>query len=88
MASADRVSAPGRYSGWTERLHDAWQRTSFYVEARDHVKLAMDLYRPVSSGEMVTDPYPVVWVHTPYQRGVPGPGGTVMLAGSPYADPA
>lgn len=86
-AEEERVSSPGRYAGWSPRLYDSWQRTSFHVPVRDGTRLAVDLYRPVKDGQPVATPYPVVWMHTPYQRGVRAPDGSVQRTGSNYMEP-
>lgn len=66
----DPVSAPGRYRGYSEPIYpDGHQLSSQYVAMRDGVELAMDLYRPKQAdGSVVTEPLPVVWMHTPYNR--------------------
>ena len=74
MSTTTRVSSPGRYEGYAERIYESWQRSSFYVEVRDGTKLAVDLYRPVSDGSPSQTAHPVIWIHTAYQRGMLGPG--------------
>lgn len=69
------------------RLYEAWQRSSFHVAVRDGTRLAVDLYRPTLNGEVVQTPHPVVWRHTPYQRGKLAPDGSVELTGSCYMEP-
>ena len=64
-----RVSAPGRYEGYSEAIYPDHERSSFYVEVRDGTRLAMDLFRPVDQdGALVETPLPVLWMHTPYNR--------------------
>lgn len=87
MSTSTRVSSPGRYEGYSERIYEQWQRTSFYVEVRDGTKLAVDLYRPLADGVPSPTPHPALWIHTAYQRGVPGPDGSVQLSASQYIDP-
>lgn len=82
-----RLSAPGQYQGYAAQLYDGWQRSSFHVPVRDGTRLAVDLYRPVKNGQVVQARHPVVWLHTPYQRGVRGPDGTVQRTGSQYMEP-
>jgi uncharacterized protein len=65
---AARVSKPGEYSGYSEKLYDGHQRSSFHVEMRDGTKLAVDLYRPTKSGVAASEKLPVVWMHSPYNR--------------------
>jgi hypothetical protein len=86
-ADSDRVSTPGHYSGYGTTLYDGWQRTSFYVPVRDGTRLAVDLYRPARNGNAVDGRYPVVWLHTPYLRGVRAPDGTIQRTGSNYIEP-
>ncbi len=86
MSTTTRVSSPGRYEGYAERIYESWQRSSFYVEVRDGTKLAVDLYRPVSDGSPSQTAHPVIWIHTAYQRGVAGPDGAVELFASSYMD--
>jgi putative CocE/NonD family hydrolase len=82
----EKVSVPGKYSGFSPRLYDSWQRTSFHVPVRDGTRLAVDLYRPVKDGKPVDARYPVVWMHTPYQRGIRQPDGTVKRSGTIYME--
>lgn len=63
-----KVSAPNKYSGWSEREYDGHQRSSFYIPMRDGTKLAVDLYRPTKIGVVASEKLPVVWMHTPYNR--------------------
>jgi predicted acyl esterase len=66
-----RISKPGTYEGYSEVLYDdEFSISSQYVEMRDGVKLAIDIYRPKDSitGKVVESPLPVVWMHTPYNR--------------------
>ncbi len=63
-----RVSEPGRYEGYSPVLYDGWELSSQYVSVRDGTRLAVDVIRPTLDGEVVTDPLPVVWMHTPYNR--------------------
>jgi len=80
-AAADRVSAPGRYSGYSPKLYDKWERTSFHVPVRDGTRLAVDLFRPVKDGKPVQTRLPVVWIHTPYLRAIRKPDGTLSRGG-------
>lgn len=86
MDTARRISAPGLYAGYSEKRYESWDRTSFYVPVRDGTRLAVDLYRPVMDGAVVETPHPVIWMHTPYQRGVRAADGTVQLTGSSYME--
>ena len=66
--AASKVSRLGEYTGWSERVYDGHQRTSFYVEVRDGTKLAVDLYRPTRNGLVASEKLPVIWMHSPYNR--------------------
>ena len=86
MSTSARVSAPGRYEGYAERIYESWLRSSFYVPVRDGTRLAVDLYRPVADGVASATPHPVVWIHTAYQRGILGPDGRVQMSACNYMD--
>ena len=67
--SADQqVSQPGVYRGYSQALYTEWVRTSQYIEMRDGVKLALDIFRPARNGKAVTDPLPVIWTYDRYHR--------------------
>lgn len=85
-AGEPHVSAPGQYSGYAPKLYDDWGRTSFHVTVRDGTRLAVDLYRPLKNGKPVDARLPVVWMHTPYQRGIRNPDGSVRRSGSIYME--
>ncbi len=79
------VSKPGEYTGFGEKLYDGFVLSSAYIEVRDGTKLAADFYRPKnSSGAVVEDPLPVVWMHTPYNRRYFTAGTMRGLAGETY----
>lgn len=42
-------------------------RQSLYVPVRDGTRLAVNIYRPATGGQAITDPKPVVFVFTPYR---------------------
>lgn len=65
---AGRISRPNEYVGWSEKIYDGHQRSSFYVAVRDGTKLAVDLYRPTKGGGVADEKLPVVWMHSPYNR--------------------
>jgi len=80
-----RVSEFGRYEGWSEALFDGWATSSLYVTMRDGVRLAVDVTRPTFYGELVEEPFPVVWTHSRYHRRPPSavPSRLSMVDGSP-----
>ena len=71
---APKISEPGYYSGYAPVAYDGYKRTSFYVQARDGTKLAVDLFRPTLHGSLAGRKLPVVWMNTPYNRRYEGPG--------------
>jgi uncharacterized protein len=54
----------------TDEAFDGWVRTSEYVPVRDGVRLAVDVFRPTSGGQLHGGPLPVVYTHKRYQRAV------------------
>ncbi|GIL41591.1 CocE/NonD family hydrolase [Roseiterribacter gracilis] len=78
-----KVSHPGMYRGWSERLYNDRVRTSQYVAVRDGTRLAVDIYRPAINGKPVELRYPVVWVFTPYRRAFRQPDGTIKTGNDP-----
>jgi uncharacterized protein len=77
-ATAQKVSSPGRYQGYTAPIYSEWVRTSQYVPARDGTKLAIDIYRPSVGGKPVAEALPVIWTFTPYRRAAKLPGGGIL----------
>ncbi|MAB80906.1 MAG: hypothetical protein CMJ89_16290 [Planctomycetes bacterium] len=63
-----QVSSFGEYEGYSAPRFDGYLRESFYIEMRDGVELACDLYRPSLSGEVTEEPLPLVWTHDRYHR--------------------
>ena len=47
---------------------DGYRRSSQYLTMRDRVRLAVDILRPTKSGELHSEPLPVVWTHHRYNR--------------------
>jgi len=64
----EKISEPGKYSGYTEPIYDEWIRESLYITVRDGTRLAADIHRPALNGKPVEMPLPLVWVHTRYHR--------------------
>lgn len=67
-SSVERISRPSEYAGYSAPRFDGHERSSFYVEVRDGTKLAVDLYRPTTNGQLTDEKLPVIWMHTPYNR--------------------
>lgn len=66
--STQRISRPGEYQGYSTIRYDGHQLTSQYVAVRDGTRLAVDIFRPTSRGELAMERLPVLWMHTPYNR--------------------
>jgi putative CocE/NonD family hydrolase len=66
--SQDRVSAFGRYSGYSEASYDGWNRHSEYVPMLDGVMLAVNYFLPTRGGQEASEPLPVILVYTRYLR--------------------
>ena len=67
-AAEAKVSRPGEYGGYTSAQYDGHELTSEYVTVRDGTKLAIDVFRPTSAGRVAAGRFPIVWMHTPYNR--------------------
>lgn len=65
--SAEKVSEPFKYSGYSSAEYSAYTKTSEYVEMSDGTKIAVDVYLP-GGGKEKADGYPVVFQYTPYGR--------------------
>jgi hypothetical protein len=65
---SERLSQLGQYSGFSEPEYDGFERSSQYIEMRDGLKLAIDVYRPTKNGVVETAPLPVVWTAKRYLR--------------------
>lgn len=67
-AQSEKISKPGQYHGYSEARFDGHEMTSQYVAVRDGTRLAVDIFRPTSGGEVAKEKLPVLWMHTPYNR--------------------
>jgi len=77
MSSAEtKISKPGEYSGYTSAHYDGYKLTSQYVSVRDGTRLAIDIIRPTLGSTIASGRFPVVWMHTPYNRRNQGDGLT------------
>jgi uncharacterized protein len=84
-ASADKVSKPGEYTGYGDKLYDGYVLSSEYVAVTDGTLLAVDLYRPKGAdGAATADKLPVLWMHSPYNRRYFSYGGMRALSGEAY----
>jgi uncharacterized protein len=64
----EKISRPGKYSGYSEDIYPQIIRTSRYVLVRG-INLAVDIYRPSQDGTKPVDlPLPAVYQHYEYSR--------------------
>ena len=68
QAGDARVSRPGEYRGYSTADFDGHELSSRYVRVRDGTRLAVDIFRPTKAGRVARGKFPVVWMHTPYNR--------------------
>jgi len=66
-ASVKKVSAPGRYEGYSQEVWPEIFRTSRYLYVRGN-NLAIDIYRPGKNGVPTNEPCPVIMQNMRYQR--------------------
>ena len=64
-----------------------WVCHSEYLTLNDGTKIAIDIYRPANGGKVESRPLPVVWEHTPYQRGYRLKNGEHSGSGMPALAP-
>ncbi len=67
-AGNEKISRPGEYQGYSSAKFDGHELTSQYVAMRDGTRLAVDVFRPTKGGRVARGKFPVVWMHTPYDR--------------------
>ena len=72
-----KVSEFGRYEGYSQARYTQYVRSSEYVEMRDGVRLAVDVYRPAVNGVAVDVPMPVLLMYSRYRRANELPDGTI-----------
>ncbi len=65
---ADKVSAFGKYSGYSEARFDGYARRSDYLTLSDGTELAYDVLLPTRRGALAEEPLPVLLMHTTYLR--------------------
>lgn len=75
--AAKRVSAFGRYEGYSQPLYDEFVRSSIYVPVGDGTKIALDIYRPAIDGRPVEARMPAVFEFTRYWRARALPDGRI-----------
>lgn len=69
--TGEKISAPGRYSGYSSPIYTDVVRISQYIPTRDGTRLAADIFRPAENGVPVDDPLPVIWTLHRYHRATP-----------------
>jgi putative CocE/NonD family hydrolase len=64
----EKVSAFGKYEGYSEALYDDARRTSDYLMLSNGTRLAYDLMLPMKKGTPAEGRLPVLFKYTPYLR--------------------
>lgn len=85
MATETRISSPGKYAGFAEKLYSERILTSRYVRVRDGTRLAIDIFRPAVNGVAVETAYPVLLGVTPYRRAFCDTDGSISRYAETYA---
>ena len=62
-----KVSRPGEYCGYSDKLYTEVVRKSRYLYIRGN-NLAIDIYRPAKNGLAVDEPYPAILQNMRYHR--------------------
>jgi uncharacterized protein len=62
-----KVSKPGEYSCYTEKIYSEVIRSSRYIYIRGNY-LAIDIYRPAKDGVVVEEPYPFIVQNKRFER--------------------
>ncbi|MFO7867279.1 MAG: CocE/NonD family hydrolase [Candidatus Aminicenantes bacterium] len=84
----ERISAFGKYQGFSAEKFNSWIRSSQYLTMRDGTKIAIDIIRPAVNGKAAEEPLPVVWTHTRYRRASQNEEGCISsTAESSYLRP-
>ncbi len=68
MASTLAAQATKPSSRVSPQKYRSYDRQAVYIPLRDGVRLAADIFRPAQTGEVVTDPLPLIWTHDRYNR--------------------
>ena len=87
-ALSQKISAPGRYQGYSQPVYSEWVRTSQYVTVKDGTRLAADIFRPSLDGKPAGERLPVILTFTPYRRAAAQPDGRLvtMIAQNPWLE--
>lgn len=78
---AAKVSAFGKYSGYSAPVYDGWVRDSRYVTVRDGTRLAIEIFRPARGGKAAEERLPVVWTHNRYRCAFVEEGKLITILG-------
>jgi len=62
------VSEFGKYQGYTQKVYDGTSRASDFLALSDGTRLAYDMYLPTKKGVPASQPFPVLFMYTPYGR--------------------
>ncbi|MEM6416018.1 MAG: CocE/NonD family hydrolase, partial [Pseudomonadota bacterium] len=68
VTSSGKVSAFGKYEGYSEERFDEFVYSSVYVPMSDGEKLAINIYRPARDGVAVDEKFPVILRYSRYPR--------------------
>lgn len=66
--AGEKVSALGKYEGYSEAAYDGARRTSDYLTLSNGTRLAYDLILPMKKGLPASGRLPVLFKYTPYLR--------------------
>jgi len=72
-STRERISAPGRYGGYSDPRYAEFVLRSQHVTAADGTRLAVDIYRPSNDGKMAEEKLPAILVHYTSGRRNPDP---------------
>jgi len=68
QAGRKKISRIGQYQGYSQALHDGYERRSLYLKLDDGTRLAYDLLLPTKDGVPADEPLPTLFKYTPYLR--------------------
>ncbi len=75
--ASEKASSLGCYRGYSQAIYSHFHRESLYVPSYDGTKLAVDVYRPASSGQPLDGPLPTIFIFSRYWRATERADGTV-----------
>ena len=68
QAKQEKISAFGKYKGYSEAIYNGGKRVSDYLIFPNGTRLAYDLFLPAKNGVSADRPLPVLFKYTPYGR--------------------